>query len=143
MAARERFLAGERLDDVALFLADDFLDDPATLADRGTAERVPGGVILVVDGDRGRRVFRRATGLDAMAFARRAMDRDGRVAHDLTGATCPQADDGDGHGVRFVFAFAEAAKPDADDRYAEGDVIHAYAYCECGTAFSERWVAGE
>ena len=26
------------------------------------------------------------------------------------------------------------------DLYAEGDVIHAYAACDCGTTYSDRWV---
>ena len=26
------------------------------------------------------------------------------------------------------------------DLYAEGDVMHAYAACDCGTTYSEKWV---
>ena len=145
MADREQFLAGERTDDVALFLADDYLSDADALAERG--ERVEGGVVLVVDGESGRAVFERATGMDAMGFARRA-DREGSGDRDLTGGDCPaagtgaDADDGE-HAVRFVFAFAEDRNEEAGGLYAEGDVVHAYAYCTCGAAYSERWVAGE
>jgi hypothetical protein len=142
VSAREQFLAGERPDDVALFLADGYLSDGDALAEHG--ERVDGGVVLVVDGDRGRAVFQRATGMDAMGFARRA-DREGRVARDLTGGDCPEADEenSEEHAVQFVFAFAEEQNEEAGGRYAEGDVVHAYAYCTCSTAYSERWVAGE
>jgi hypothetical protein len=27
--------------------------------------------------------------------------------------------------------------------YAEGDVVHAYAQCACGTAYSDRWVVDD
>jgi hypothetical protein len=27
--------------------------------------------------------------------------------------------------------------------YAEGAVVHAYAHCECGTSYSDRWVVDE
>jgi hypothetical protein len=29
------------------------------------------------------------------------------------------------------------------DIYAEGDVIHGYVSCSCGTAYSDKWVVGE
>ncbi|WP_458187732.1 DUF5807 family protein [Haladaptatus sp. NG-WS-4] len=135
MSKRDEFLAGERPEDVALFLADSFVSGD-TLADYGKS--VPGGTLLVVSGETGRNVFQKATGMDAMGFAKRAMDTDGEIAPDLTGGDCP-----DDHDVEFVFAFAEAQNEDVGGLYAEGDVIHAYAYCECGTAFSQKWVAGE
>jgi len=141
----DEFLAGDRPDDVALFLADAYVDDPGALDDHGT--RVDGGVVLVVDGERGREVFNSITGADAMAFAREAGATDGGVAPDLSGGECPEADDaateGDGHAVQFVFAFAEARNDDVGGIYAEGDVIHAYARCVCGAGYSKRWVAGD
>ncbi len=147
------FLAGDRLDDIALFLADAFVDDPETLADRGV--RVDGGVVLVVDGERGRRVFSSITGADAMVFAREAGATEGEIAPDLSGGTCPEHDSTsgesenkteremtDGHTVQFVFMFAEAQNEDVGGIYAHGDVIHAYARCDCGAGYSHRWIAG-
>lgn len=138
--ALESFLAGDRLDDVALFLADAFVDDPAALAERGV--RVDGGLVLVVDGERGRRVFSSITGADAMGFAREAGNLEGEIASDLSGGGCPE-DEGGGHTTQFVFAFAEAENTEVGGIYAEGDVIHAYARCDCGTGYSKRWVAGD
>jgi len=141
------FLAGDRPDDVAIFLADTYVDDPETLATRGV--RVDGGVVLVVDGERGRQVFDSITGADAMGFAREAGAVEGEIAPDLAGGTCPE-DDGAGnetedatHVTQFVFAFAEAENEEVGGIYAEGDVIHAYARCDCGAGYSHRWVAGE
>jgi len=145
--ALAEFLAGDRPDDVALFLADGVVDDPDALADHGV--RVDGGVALVVDGERGRQVFGSITGADAMEFAREAGGVEGEIAPDLSGGTCPEDDTGDGgaadseHAVQFVFAFAEARNDDVGGIYAEGDVIHAYARCVCGAGYSKRWVAGE
>jgi hypothetical protein len=136
---REQFLAGDRPDDVALFLSSAFLDDPEPLLEYG--ERVEGGVLLVVDGDAGRRVFEKASGTEAMAFSREAMGTESPVDDDLTGGTCPEG--GDDHEARFVFAFSEAQNEDVGGLYAEGDVMHAYARCECGASYSDRWVAGE
>lgn len=132
------FLAGERPDSVAFFLSESAVDAD-TLAEAATARRVPDGVVVVVDGPRGRRVFERATGTDPMELAGRA-DREGSVDRELTGGNCP---DGDGHAVRFVFAFVEEQNESAGGIYARGDVVHAYAECDCGAAYSERWVAGE
>ncbi|WP_290814791.1 DUF5807 family protein [Halovivax sp.] len=139
------FLAGERPDDVAIYLSEAAADDLEKLASVG--ERVDGGVRIVVDGERGRNAFRAATGVEAMAFAKEAMGTDGDVAPDLAGGTCPEADagedtDGD-HATRFVFAFAEAQNEEVGGIYAEGDVIHAYAQCACGTAYADKWVAEE
>jgi hypothetical protein len=122
------------------------LDDPDALLEYG--EAVPGGVLLVMDGETGRSVFQSATEMDAMGFAGKAMKTDGTIGRDLTGASCPKADDEDTpepgeHEPRFVFAFVEAENPDVGGRYAEGDVVHAYAHCGCGAAFSQNWVAGE
>jgi hypothetical protein len=142
--ALEAFLDGDRLDDVALFLADAAVDDPEALADRGV--RVDGGVVLVVGGERGRRVFTSVTGADAMGFAREAGAREGDIAPDLSAGTCPEADHdvaGEDHAAQFVFAFAEAQNEDVGGIYAEGDVVHAYARCDCGAGYSQRWVAGE
>ncbi|MFB6159994.1 MAG: DUF5807 family protein [Haloferacaceae archaeon] len=136
------FLAGARPDDVAIYLSDEALSggDADALAEHGT--RRDGGVLLVLPGERGRSAFAAGTGTDAMAFAREAMDAEGRIAPDLTGGDCPDADGGD-HDVRFLLAFAEERNEEVGGRYAEGDVIHAYAQCSCGRAYSDRWVAGE
>jgi len=144
--ALESFLAGDRPDDVVLFLSDRVVDDPEPLLTYG--EAVDGGVVLVMDGETGRSVFKRATEMDAMGFAGRAMGTEGEIARDLTDATCPKRSDGETpppgeHEPRFVLAFAEAENPEVGGRYAEGDVIHAYAHCRCGAAFSAKWVVGE
>jgi len=158
---RAAYLAGDRPGDVAMFLADDAVDDPDRLATRDGGERVDGGTVVVVDGERGRRAFAAAAGTDPMRFAGRARSREGHVDRDLTGGTCPDAgtddesetgdeneagdeDDADeDHHVRFLFSFAEAHQPDGQGIYAEGDVVHAYVQCSCGEAYSDRWVVGE
>lgn len=136
MEKREQFLAGERPEDVALFLADSFVEGDG-LAKHG--KKVENGVVLVVEGDQGRSVFKTATGMDAMGFAKQAMDTEGNIARDLSGGECPECD-GD---TEFVFAFAEEQNEEVGGLYAEGEVIHAYSYCECGTAYSDKWVAGD
>lgn len=144
--ALETFLAGERLDDIALFLADAFVDDPETLTDRGV--RVDDGVVFVVDGEHGRQVFRSIIGADAMGFAQEAGAVESDIAPDLSGGACPDDDTEDGqehrdeHVTQFVFAFAEARNEDVGGIYGEGDVIHAYARCNCGAGYSHRWVVG-
>ncbi|WP_254766627.1 DUF5807 family protein [Salinilacihabitans rarus] len=134
--AREEFLAGERPEDVVLFLSEAAVDDDR-LAEFG--ERVDGGTLLVVDGERGRNAFRAATGVGAMEFAGAAMQVEGVVDDDLAGGTCPDAPDGGDHEVRFVFAFAEERNEEVGGIYAEGPVVHAYAQCACGTRYSDRW----
>ncbi|MFB6131336.1 MAG: DUF5807 family protein [Salinigranum sp.] len=147
MSKLEEFLAGDRPDDVALYLADEYLDGEGKIARIG--ESVEGGVVLVVPGEEGRRAFAAGTGTDAMAFARGAMDTEGRIDSDIGGGECPEADAGDSeaadgaHRVAFVFAFAEERNEEVGGIYAEGDVIHAYARCTCGTDYSDRWVVGE
>ncbi len=133
---REAFLAGDRPDDVALFLADSYVSDDR-LADFGTP--VDGGVLIIVDGERGRGAFEAATGTPAMEFAQSAMKREGTIADDLTDGTCPDEGDGGEHAPQYIFAFAEEQNADVGGIYAEGDVIHAYAKCVCGTAYSDRW----
>ena len=139
MEKREQYLAGERPEDVALFLADSFVEgDGDGLAKHG--ESVEDGVVLVVNGEQGRSVFKTATDTDAMDFAKRAMGTEGgAIDRDLSGGTCPDCD-GD---PRFIFSFAEEQNEEVGDIYAEGDVIHAYAYCDCGTAYADKWVAGD
>jgi hypothetical protein len=133
----DAFLAGDRLDHVALFLTDDYLDDGGALADHGTP--VDGGVVLVVPGEKGRQLFSAGTGMDAMAFAKEAMGAEGDVDRDLQGGTCPNC----GDRAAFVLAFAEAQNEEGGGIYADGDVIHAYAACPDGTAFSDRWIVGD
>ncbi|WP_265108994.1 DUF5807 family protein [Halosolutus halophilus] len=138
--SRAEFLAGQRLEDVALFLADSFVDDDRL---EQFGERVDGGVLIVVDGERGRSAFQAATGTGAMEFAKSAMQRESPIADDLTDGTCPD-EEGDGnHDPQFIFAFAEAQNEDVGGIYAEGDVIHAYGRCECGAAYSDRWNASD
>jgi hypothetical protein len=137
-AARRAFLAGDRPDDILIYLREDGVADPDRLADLG--ERTADGVVLVLPGPKGREAFESATGLDPMSFAGQAMDTDGDVHRDATGGDCPGGD-GPEHDARFVFAFAEARNTDVGGQYAEGDVIHAYAACDCGTTYSEKWVA--
>ena len=141
MSDHADFVAGDRLEDVCIYLADETVGEPDALADVG--ERTDGGTVLVVPGDEGRSALQGAVGVDPMAFAKEAMDTDGTIADDCTDGTCPNAGDGEDHAVRFVFAFAEAENPEAGDIYAEGDVIHAYARCACGQTYSDRWVANE
>jgi hypothetical protein len=136
-AARREFLAGDRPDDILIYLREDGIADPDALADLG--ERTADGVALVLPGPQGREAFESATGLDPMSFAQGAMDTEGRIDRDGTGGDCPEGD-GPGHGARFVFAFAEAQNEAVGGQYAEGDVIHGYAACDCGTTYSEKWV---
>ena len=134
------FLAGERPDDVAIYLSAAVVDDLEKLD--GCGDRAADGLLLIVDGERGRGAYKTATGVDAMAFAKEAMGTEGEIDDELIGGTCPATDgDGDAHDTQFVFAFAEAQNEEVGGLYAEGDVIHAYARCECGTAYSEKWVA--
>jgi hypothetical protein len=139
----EAFLAGERPDDVLVYLAAGAVSDIETLAEYG--QRVDDGVLFVLDGERGRRVAGRALGTDPMDFARTAMGRNGDIDLDALVGTCPAAEsDGTAtHSLQQVFAFAEEQNQEVGGRYAEGDVIHAYATCACGTAYSDRWVATE
>lgn len=135
---REQFLAGERHEDVAFYLSESFVSDPAALLDHG--ERVDGGVLLVVNGESGRNAFQSATGVDLMGFTQEAMATEGTVDHDLTGGVCPDADADGSHDVKFVFAFSEAQNEEVGNIYAEGDVMHAYVKCTCDTSYSDRWV---
>lgn len=142
--AHAAFLDGDRPDDVLIYLPDRSVSDPDSLADHG--ERVADGTVLVLPGEEGRAAFQRATGVDPMTFAQRAMQTDGDIARDCTGGECPKAHSEEpaaDHRVRFVFAFAEAQNEAIGDLYAEGDVIHAYAHCSCDAAYSDRWVVGE
>ncbi|WP_101294019.1 DUF5807 family protein [Halegenticoccus soli] len=141
MSKLREFLAGDRPDDVALFLTHEYLDEQGKIANYG--EDVENGVVLVVPGDEGRQMFAAGTGTDAMRFAQGAMGTEGEIDPDLGGGECPEAEPGENHSVKFVFAFAEERNEEIGGIYAEGDVIHAYAQCECGTAYSDRWIAGE
>ncbi|WP_276255659.1 DUF5807 family protein [Halomontanus rarus] len=138
---RESFLAGERPEDVALFLAESYVSDDRL---EQFGERIDDGVLIVVDGERGRNAFKAATGTGAMEFAGSAMGTEGIVDGDLTGGTCPEAAGEDAaadedHHAQFVFAFAEEQNEEVGGLYADGAVIHAYAQCACGTAYSDRW----
>ncbi|MFB6121641.1 MAG: DUF5807 family protein [Halobacteriaceae archaeon] len=135
-ARREAFLAGERPDDVAIFIDDAVVEGDLSDA----AERTDEGWLLVVDGESGRSVFQRLAGVDPMAFARQAGDNRTSVSRDLIDGECPVDTE---HTPEYVFAFVEAQNEDVGGLYAEGPVVHAYAHCECGTDYSERWVAGD
>jgi hypothetical protein len=146
MTDREEFLAGERPEDVLMYFAEDAVSGADALADTRTGERVETGVVIVVDGEEGRGAFQSVTGHDPMQFAQGAMGTEGTVDANCTGGTCPNAaDDGsdEPHVARFVFAFAEEQNEEVGDLYAEGDVVHAYVSCSCGTAYSDKWVVGE
>ena len=138
---RQQFLDGERPEDVLLFFAESAVSDLGTLAQHG--EQVARGVVLVLEAERGRSAFEGATGIDPMTLADAAMDSAGELdLHEFEGE-CPETDGGetDEHAPRFVFAFAEEQNEEVGGIYAEGDVIHTYAVCECGTAYSDRWIA--
>jgi hypothetical protein len=140
------FRRGERTDDVCFYLHEEGVGNVEALAELGV--RTDDGVVLVMPGEEGRAAFQRATSLDPMDFAGMAMDTEGEIDEDLTSGVCPNAAEGDGDGddahyVKFVFAFAEEQHPEMEGLYAEGDVIHAYAACACGTTYSDKWVAGE
>ena len=142
MERLEGFLAGERLDDVAIYINDSLLGDDHALGDVG--QTVDSGIILVLDGENGRNAFQQATGVGAMQFAKEAMDRDGEVHTDLAGGVCPEADgeNDPAHTIEFILSFAEAQNEEVGGLYADGDVIHAYAHCSCGVSFSHKWLAG-
>ena len=142
MTALTAFLAGERPADIAIYLSEAHLQNADALGDH--AERVDGGYLLVLDGERGRRVFAKVAGDAPMEFAQEATKREGTVDRDLTGGECPDAGaDTDEHAPRFVLAFAQEQTDDVGGLYEEGDVIHAYARCACGTAYSDRWLVDE
>lgn len=142
MRKLDEFLAGDRVDDIVLYLSDASLDDDSRLREVGT--ETADGVRLVLDGETGRSAFEAGTGMGAMEFAQTAMDADGEIDRDLDGGACPSAasDPAADHGVRFVFAFAEAQNESVGGLYAEGDVVHAYAHCACGESYSDKWVVG-
>lgn len=140
-ALYEAFLRGERPDDILVYLHEEGVGSMDDLLDIGT--RVDDGVVLVLPGEDGKAAFESATGLDAMDFAGMAMQTDGVVHDDCTGGECPDRDekpDSD-HYAKFVFAFAEERNEGVGGIYAEGDVLHGYAACACGTTYSEKWVA--
>ncbi|MFD1640333.1 DUF5807 family protein [Halohasta litorea] len=137
----EQFLAGERLDDVAIHIDESQLGGDHNLGSAG--EEVDTGIVLVVPGEAGRNAFQQATGIGAMEFAKEAMGRDGEIESTLAGGVCPDDDGDDGdHNIEFVLSFAEAQNEEVGGMYEEGDVIHAYAHCSCGVNFSHKWLAG-
>jgi hypothetical protein len=143
MSKREEFLAGDRPEDVLMYLSEDAVTDVEALTDHG--ERTEDGVVIVVEGDKGRGAFQSAVGVDPMSFAQRAMNHPSEINRDCTDGVCPD-DDGESdeiHEVEYVFAFAEEQNDEVEGLYAEGDVVHAYASCTCGTAYSEKWLVGE
>lgn len=141
MSDLETFLAGRAPDHVVIVLADAVVDEPDV--PDAYAERVDGGLALVLGGATGREVFERVTGQDPMAFARSAGDRDGRVSRDLSGGDCPDAEPGDApddHLQRLLLSFAEAQNEAIGGLYAEGPEVHAYVECACGTRYADKWV---
>lgn len=141
MSKRDEFLAGERHDDVALFLTHEYLDSQGKLPNLG--EEVENGYVLVVDGDDGRSAFAAGTGMDPMEFSRTAMEEKGHVDRDLGGGECPDRDAEENHQAEFIFAFSEERNEEVGGLYARGEVVHAYAHCACGANYSDRWVVGE
>jgi hypothetical protein len=142
-ALYDGFLRGERPEDILIYLHEEGVGSIDDLLDIGT--RVEDGVVLVLPGDDGKAAFESATGLDAMDFAGMAMQTDGEIAEDCTSGSCPDAGDevDEDHYIKFVFAFAEEQNEAVGGIYAEGDVIHAYAACACGTTYSDKWVVEE
>lgn len=141
---RQEFLSGERPEDVLIFLREDEISNLDSLADH--SERVSDGIVIILDGEQGRSVFERMIGIEVMSFAGAAMDTEGTVSDSCTDGECPSKhpDEPDtDHQVRFLFAFAEEQNEEVGGRYANGDVIHAYAACTCGTTYSDRWVVEE
>ncbi|GGL69670.1 DUF5807 family protein [Halocalculus aciditolerans] len=142
--ALDEFLDGDRVEDVAVYLSESTVGDLGALAEYGVD--VDDGIVLVLPGDQGRSAFKRVSGMDAMDFAGRAMDTDGDIDRDLASGECPSkhADEpDDDHRVKLGFAFAEEQNEEVGGLYAEGAVVHAYAYCTCGTAYSDRWLIDE
>lgn len=141
-ALYEAFLRGERTEDVLIYLHEDGIGSMDDLLEIGT--RVDDGAVLVLPGKEGKSAFQSATGLDAMDFAGTAMQTNGNIDDDCQGGTCPsigeKADGTEDHYIKFVFAFAEEQNEGVGGIYAEGDVIHGYAACACGTTFSDKWV---
>lgn len=142
MEKRDAFLAGERLEDVAIYIDDSQLGDDHNLGSAGGV--VESGIVLVIPGDKGRAAFEKATGIGAMEFAKEAMGRDGDIESTIAGGVCPDdsGEDPDAHNIEFVLSFAEAQNEEVGGMYQEGDVIHAYAHCSCGVNFSQKWLAG-
>ncbi len=139
-ALYEAFLRGERPEDVLVYLHEEGVGSMDDLLEIGA--RVDDGVVLVLPGEEGRSAFQRATGLDAMQFAGMAMETDGAIDDDCTGGVCPEAAAGpdEEHYAKFVFAFVEERNESVGGLYAEGDVVHGYAACACGTTYSEKRV---
>jgi hypothetical protein len=138
------FLAGERPDDIAIYLPTETLSGDTDLREQDFAEATEDGVLIVVPGEEGQAMFEQVTGTDPMTFAGAAMGTVGHIGGDLTDGECPNAVEGpQDHEIRFIFAFAEAQNEEVGGIYAEGDVIHAYAQCSCGETYSDKWVVGE
>lgn len=139
-ALYEAFLRGERSGDVLVYLHEEGVGSMGDILELGT--RVDDGVVLVLPGEEGRSAFQQATGLGAMQFAGMAMETDGEIDDDCTDGTCPEAANApeDDHHVKFVFAFVEEQNESVGGLYADGDVIHGYAACACGTTYSEKRV---
>jgi len=136
----QAFLAGDRPEDIAVYIREGTATDLDALADHGTD--VEDGVVLVLDGERGRSALQTAAGIDPMQLAAEARGNEGDVDDDLTGGACPGAStqDGRGHALRFTFAFAEEETDAVEGIYNEGDVMHAYAVCSCGTTYADKWL---
>jgi len=132
---REAFLAGQSPEDVHIYLSEERVTNLSALEAHG--ERVEGGLVLVLPGEKARSVFQQATGIDPMGFAQEAMGTDGEIDDACTSGTCPEC----GASPELIFAFAEEQNEEVGGLYAEGPVIHAYAACECGERYSEKWVA--
>lgn len=132
---REEFLAGQRPEDVHIYLHEGVVQNPEALEEYG--ERVEDGVVLVLEGDEARGLFQRTVGVDPMALAKEAMGTDGDIGRNCATGTCPTCSESE---PKFVFAFAESQNEEVGGLYAEGPVIHAYASCECGERYSAKWV---
>lgn len=135
--ARTEFLAGDRPEDVHIYLDERAVSNIEALEAHG--ERLDDGIALVLEGENARRIFQQTTGIDPMQLAQDAMGTDGDITPDCTDGSCPSCE----ASPRIIFAFAEAKNEDVGGMYAQGPVIHAYAACECGARYSNKWVATE
>jgi len=138
----EEFLAGERHGDVTIFLHADANAELEDLAAAGI--ETDDGAFIVIDGEQGRSVFQTATGRDPVGLASEARENESHVEADLTGGECPSdEDESSDHFSKYIFAFSEAQNEAVDGIYAEGDVMHAYVVCNCGTTYADKWLLDE
>ncbi|MWV63722.1 hypothetical protein GRS48_02625 [Halorubrum sp. JWXQ-INN 858] len=119
MSKLDEFLAGDRLEDVVLFISDAFLDDDSRL--RNVGEETDRGVRLILDGETGRSAFQAGTGMGAMEFAQTATRTEGRIARSLDDGECPFVDAEDATEEAEEGAEVDAEDAESDPGDAESD----------------------